>query len=266
MEARLARRQNVPMPVADKDTLARSFGQVADVYDRGRPGWPAAAIEWTLGPQPLDVLDLGAGTGKLTAALLAAGHRVTALEPSAEMRAILVERSPAANVIAGHAEEIPLDDGSVDAVVAGSAFHWFDRGPALAEVVRVLRPPGAFGLLGNRFDTSVDWQRRLRDRGGSGGGRISSRGHWPSPEELGERFAEVVDAPAFPHRVSVDRAAIREYVASTSRVSTLAPEAREALLAGVDRLWDEDPELRGREGTELLWRAVVRRARVLREG
>jgi SAM-dependent methyltransferase len=278
----------VPVPIVDKATLARSFGQVADVYDRGRPGWPAVAIEWTLGPEPFDVLDLGAGTGKLTAALLAAGHRVTALEPSAEMRAVLVERvaegdrtmaeatageapapgegEPAVTVLDGRAEEIPLADGSVDAVVAGSAFHWFDRGPALAEVARVLRPPGTFGLLGNRFDTSVDWQRRLRDRGGSGGGRISSRGHWPSPEELGERFAEVVDAPAFPHRVAVDRAAIREYVASTSRVSTLAPDAREALLAGVDRLWDEDPELRGRESTELLWRAVVRRARGLREG
>jgi ubiquinone/menaquinone biosynthesis C-methylase UbiE len=256
----------MPMPIADRDTLARSFGQVADSYDRGRPGWPAAAIEWTLGPDPLDVLDLGAGTGKLTAALLAAGHRVAALEPSAEMRAILVERSPAATAIEGRAEEIPLADGSVDAVVAGSAFHWFDRGPALAEVARVLRPPGVFGLLGNRFDTSVDWQRRLRGRAGGGGGRIYSRDHWPGPAELHEAFTEVVDAPAFPHRVAVDRAAIREYVASTSRVSTLAPEAREALLAEVDRLWDEDPELLGRESTELVWRAVVRRARGLRAG
>jgi SAM-dependent methyltransferase len=256
----------VPVPIADKDALARSFGQVADVYDRGRPGWPAAAIEWTLGPEPLDVLDLGAGTGKLTAALLAAGHRVTALEPSAEMRAVLVERSPAATAIEGRAEEIPLADGCVDAVVAGSAFHWFDREPALAEVARVLRPPRVFGLLGNRFDTSVDWQRRLRERVGGGGARIYSRDHWPGPEELHERFAEVTDAPAFPHRVEVDRAATREYVASTSRVSTLAPAAREALLAEVDRLWDEDPELRGRGSTQLLWRAVVRRARGLPAG
>jgi SAM-dependent methyltransferase len=266
----------VPVPIADKDTLARSFGQVADVDDRGRPGWPAAAIEWTLGPEPLDVLDLGAGTGKLTAALFAAGHRVTALEPSEEMRTVMVERlaatpapgaaTPRPVVMEGRAEEVPLADGSVDAVVAGSAFHWFDREPALAEVARVLRAPGVFGLLGNRFDTSVDWQRRLRERAGGGGGRIYSRDHWPGPEELHERFAEVTDAPAFPHRVEVDRAAIREYVASTSRVSTLAPAAREALLAEIDRLWDEDPELRGRESTELLWRAVVRRARGVRAG
>jgi SAM-dependent methyltransferase len=266
----------VPVPIADKETRARSFGQVADVYDRGRPGWPAAAIEWTLGAEPLEVLDLGAGTGKLTAALLAAGHRVTALEPSDEMRAVMVEwlaatpapdeATPGPVVMEGRAEDIPLADNSVDAVVAGSAFHWFDREPALAEVARVLRRPGVFGLLGNRFDSSVDWQRRLRGRAGGGGGRISSRDHWPGPAQLHERFAEVTDAPAFPHRVDVDRAAIREYVASTSRVSTLTPAERDVLLADVDRLWDEDPELRGRERIELVWRAVVRRARGVRAG
>jgi SAM-dependent methyltransferase len=80
------------MAIADKDARARSFGAVAEVYDRGRPGWPAEAIEWLLGPEPLEVLDLGAGTGKLTAALVAAGHRVTALEPDAEMRTVLAKR------------------------------------------------------------------------------------------------------------------------------------------------------------------------------
>ncbi len=111
------------MPTADKATRAASFGAVADRYQRGRPGYPPEAIEWLLGPEPLHVLDLGAGTGKLTAALLAAGHAVTALEPLAEMRAILTETLPAATAIDGRAEELPLADDSVDAVVAGSAFH-----------------------------------------------------------------------------------------------------------------------------------------------
>jgi hypothetical protein len=149
------------VPIVDRDRRARSFGQVADLYQRGRPGYPPEAIEWLLGPEPLDVLDLGAGTGKLTAALLG-------------------------------------DDG-FDAVVAGSAIHWFDREPVLDEVARVLRPPGVFGLLGNRYDTSVDWQRSLRKLGGGGGG-IYRADHWPSQPELRGRFAAVEDR-AFARRM-----------------------------------------------------------------
>ncbi len=250
------------MPEADKATLAGSFGAVAEVYQRARPGFPATAVEWALGLEPLEVLDLGAGTGKLTGALLAAGHRVTALEPLAEMRAILVASHPEAAAVEGRAEDLPFAAASFDAVVAGSAFHWFDRAPALAEVARVLRRPGIFGLLGNRFDTSIDWQRHLRDRSDAGGSRISSRDHWPGQPQLRESYAEVKDA-AFVHRVEVDRTAIRDYAASTSRISTLPPAAREEAIAAVDRIWDEDPELRGLETVELVWRAVVRRSRGL---
>jgi ubiquinone/menaquinone biosynthesis C-methylase UbiE len=167
------------VPSAGKATRASSFGQVADLYQRGRRGYPAAAIEWLLGPEPLDVLDLGTGTGKLTAALLTAGHRVTALEPLPEMRAVLAATLPAATLIVGRAEELPLGDDSGDAVVAGSAFHWFEREPTVAQIARVLRPPGVFGLLGNRFDTSVDRRRHLREHGG-GGAAIYRADHWPS--------------------------------------------------------------------------------------
>src|ERR1700742_1898275 len=117
----------VRVPIADKASRAASFGAVADRYQRGRAGYTAATIEWLLGPEPLEVLDLGAGTGKLTAALLAAGHSVTALEPLPEMRGPLPAPPPAATAIDGRAEDLPLADDSVDAVVAGSAFHWFDR-------------------------------------------------------------------------------------------------------------------------------------------
>ncbi len=267
------------MPIADKDARARSFGQVADVYDRGRPGWPAAAIDWLLGSEPLDVLDLGAGTGKLTAALLAAGHRVTALEPSAEMRAVLEGRldgaarpgegeadgreargGATATVVDGRAEAIPLPDDSVDAVVAGSAFHWFDREPTLDEIGRVLRPPGVFGLLGNRYDTSVDWQRRLRKI--SSAGMIYRAGHWPSQDELRERFAEVEDR-SIAHRMEVDPGMLRDYLASLSWVATMEPAERDAHLAAIDEFWANDPDLRGRDGATLVWRSDVRRARGL---
>jgi ubiquinone/menaquinone biosynthesis C-methylase UbiE len=246
---------------ADMATRANSFGAVAATYDRGRPGWPTEAIGWLLGTEPLDVLDLGAGTGKLTAALLAAGHRVTALEPSAGMREVLAERvgdDSGVTVIDGRAEEIPLADGSVDAVVAGSAFHWFDREPTLDEIGRVLRPPGVFGLLGNRYDTSIDWQRRLRRI--SSAGAIYRAGHWPPQDELRERFAEVEDR-SIAHRMEVDPATVRDYLASLSWVATMADAEREAHLAAIDKFWANEPELRGRDSATLTWRSDVRRSR-----
>jgi SAM-dependent methyltransferase len=245
------------MPIDDKARRARSFGAVAGLYQRGRPGYPREAIEWVLGAEPREVLDLGAGTDKLTAALLAAGHRVTALEPLAQMRAILAETLPAATAIDGRAEQLPLADDTFDAVVAGSAFHWFERVPALDEIARVLRPPGVFGLLGNRYDTSVDWQRRLRKL--TGGGAIYRGDHWPRQDELRERFATVDDA-AFAHRMEVDAAAIRDYLASTSQVSTMEPTERAAYLARIDEFWASDLELRGRRSATLIWRTVVRRS------
>ncbi len=98
----------------------RSFGLVAEEYDRGRPDYPVSAIRWLLGEQSLNVVDLGAGTGKLTAALVAAGHRVVAVEPVAEMRAILAERVPGTRVVAATAESTGLDASSADAVVGRS--------------------------------------------------------------------------------------------------------------------------------------------------
>jgi ubiquinone/menaquinone biosynthesis C-methylase UbiE len=248
--------------IVGKDARARSFGQVAATYDRGRPGWPPEAIEWLLGPQRLDVLDLGAGTGKLTVALLAAGHRVTALEPAAGMREVLAERLAgaglAATVVAGRAEELPFEDAAFDAIVAGSAFHWFDREPTLDEIARVLRPPGVFGLLGNRYDTSIDWQRRLRKI--SSAGMIYRGDHWPSQDELRERFAEVEDR-SIAHRMEVDPELLKDYLASLSWVATMEPPERQAHLAAIDDFWANEPELRGRQSATQTWRSDVRRAR-----
>ena len=146
---------------------ARAFGRVAPQYERGRPTYPAEAIEWLLGGEPLDLVDLGAGTGKLTRVLIDAGHRVRAVEPLREMRVLLADSAAEAELIEGTAERIPLPAGSADAVLVGAAFHWFDQERALAEIARVLRPPGVLGLLGNGFDTSVGWMESLRERLGS---------------------------------------------------------------------------------------------------
>jgi SAM-dependent methyltransferase len=132
---------------------AEGFARSADAYERGRPGYPDAAIRHLIAqlpPLPV-VLDLAAGTGKLTRPLLEAGVSVIAVEPVAEMRAALPET---ARALDGTAEAIPLERAAVDAVTVGQAFHWFDGAAALAEIARVLNPGGALALL---------WNRRVED-------------------------------------------------------------------------------------------------------
>lgn len=246
---------------ASRAQRASSFARVAREYERGRPGYPPEAIDWLLGPRPLDVLDLAAGTGKLTSALIDAGHRVIAVEPLAEMRAILTSRLPAARSLAGSAEQLPLPDASVDAVTVGSAFHWFDQNAALAEIARVLRPPGKLGLLGNAFDVSTKWVASVREI--LGPPAIQRPGHWPSLEALGERFTEVEDRE-FPQEQLIDRASLRDLASSRSSLALMAEDEREGVLARLDRLWEQEPELVGRTEVLLPWLTRVRRCRSLR--
>jgi ubiquinone/menaquinone biosynthesis C-methylase UbiE len=126
---------------------AASFGSVGGEYERGRPSYPAEAVAWLVGTDPLQVIDLGAGTGKLTRRLLELGHDVVAVEPAKGMLEQLEAELPAATTVDGTAEAIPLPDGQADAVVAGQAFHWFDAERALPEIARVLRPAGRLGLV-----------------------------------------------------------------------------------------------------------------------
>jgi SAM-dependent methyltransferase len=243
---------------ASRAERARSFGRVAAEYQRGRPGYPPEAIEWLLGDRPLEVLDLGAGTGKLTQALLAAGHHVTAVEPLDEMRAVLSSQLPAARALAGSAEQLPLEPGSIDAVAVGSAFHWFDESAALAEISRVLRPPAVLGLLGNAFDVSSPWVARVREI--LGPPAIERPGHWPSLVDLRERFAEVEDRE-FPHEQRIDSAGLRDLASSRSALAVMDDDQRASVLAGLDRLWEQEPELLGRTEVLLPWRTRVRRCR-----
>jgi SAM-dependent methyltransferase len=137
--------------------LARQFASVADAYERGRPEYGPAVIGATaaeLGIRPGDrVLDLAAGTGKLTRALVAYGFDVVAVEPQAPLRAVLGDKVPAALVLDGVAEQIPVEDRSVAAVMIADGFHWFDRPRALVEIRRVLAPGGGLALL----NTVPDW-------------------------------------------------------------------------------------------------------------
>ncbi len=144
-----------------KSARRLAFGGYAADYDRVRPGWPAQTAAWLLGDPagPLDVLDLGCGTGKGTAALVALGHRVVGVDPSEPMLAVLRSQSALATVrthVAG-AEDLPLADGSVDAITCFQAWHWVDPQAAAPECVRVLREGGLLGMAWHRPDRSVDW-------------------------------------------------------------------------------------------------------------
>jgi SAM-dependent methyltransferase len=128
---------------------ARSFHRAAEEYERGRPGWPVEVLDGIPVASDAVVLDLGAGTGKLTRVLAGRYAKVIALEPLDELRAILAERVPDAEALPGVAEAIPLGDEEVDAAFAAQSFHWFANDVALAEIARVLRPDGVFARLWN---------------------------------------------------------------------------------------------------------------------
>jgi SAM-dependent methyltransferase len=137
---------------------ASSFGPAATLYDRIRPRYPLEALRWALGEAPVDVVDLGAGTGILTRQLAGLGHRVIAVEPDDEMR-----KQIGRDARAGSATAIPVDDASMDAVTAGQAYHWFAGEPAHAEIARVLRPGGVFVPIWNVRDESVPWVAALSE-------------------------------------------------------------------------------------------------------
>ena len=138
-----------------------SFGSAAAAYERGRPSYPPEAIDWLLPAGARNVLDLGAGTGKLTTRLVERGLDVVAVDPVPEMLEVLRTSLPETRALLGTAEEIPLEDNSVDAVLVAQAWHWVDPERAIPEVARVLRPGGRLGLVWNTRDERLGWVREL---------------------------------------------------------------------------------------------------------
>jgi SAM-dependent methyltransferase len=211
---------------------AGAFGAGAEAYVRGRPGYPEAALRACLPAAPRRVLDLAAGTGKLTAGLLALGLDVVAVEPLARMRARI---DPRAEILDGRAEAIPLPAASVDAVLVGQAFHWFERDRALAEVVRVLRPGGTVGLLWNLLDDRVPWVAELADLIAAED-RHSALAQIVMPPWSGVAGLDDPVAVVVAHEQPADAGVLVANVASRSAV-ILAPEAERAdLLARVRAL------------------------------
>ena len=162
------------MEHGDRVRHATSFGVAAVAYAEHRPDYAHPAVRWALGPAPGSrVLDLGAGTGKLTATLVAAGLETTAVEPDRAMLSELHRFLPDVRALPGSAESIPLPDASVDAVVAGNAMHWFDMDVAGPEIARVLVPRGVLCGLWNVLDDRVDWVAGLARVSGSEVGRVA---------------------------------------------------------------------------------------------
>lgn len=214
------------MDEQQKRERAGSFGAAADVYERSRPSYPVEAVRSVLPADAVRVLDLGAGTGKLTGVLLDLGLDVVAVEPDDQMRALLPARAEA---LAGTAEQLPLADASVDAVLVAQAFHWFDVEPALAEMKRVLRPGGVLGLLWNLRDESVDWVRTVGELWGSDvGADVGVQAPFAPVAGLTAPVREV-----FEHRESMDLDRLIDLAASRSAVITLPPDERDEVLAQV---------------------------------
>jgi SAM-dependent methyltransferase len=218
-----------------------SFGAAADMYEQARPDYPPEAIEWITGTERRRVLDLGAGTGKLTRQLVSAGHDVVAVEPLAEMRAALVAKTPSVMALDGCAESIPLGDTSVDVVVAGQAYHWFVPERAHPEIARVLRPGGVFSVLWNLRDEGVPWVSAL--------GKLLSLGDAAGDTrtpDVAPYFA-TTECRRFRHEQTLDLDRLLGLVQSRSYVITLPAPEREALLADVVKLTTTHPDLAGRD-------------------
>ena len=221
---------------AERGERAASFAGVAEAYERARPGYPADAVRWLVGDAPLDVVDLGAGTGKLTRSLVELGHRVTAVEPLPQMIAQLRKAVPGVTALEGFAEAIPLDSACADVVVAAQAFHWFDEGPALREIVRVLRPGGRIGLIWNMRDESEAWVAELSE---AMVGRTEFVVGTIDVIDASGLFGPVERAEFGPHIQEVGREVLRELVLSRSYCAVLSAEEREPVLRHVDSLFDE---------------------------
>ena len=237
------------------DRPARSFGSVADSYDRGRPSYPEAAVSWLTGERPATVLELGAGTGQLTARLVERGHDVLATDPDEEMLARLAERLPDVRTAVAAAEDLPVADRSVDVVVCAQAFHWFDTDKALPEIARVLRPGGRLALVWNQTDLSIPWVRRLSRLLGD----QEHREDLAQPLVVSPHFGFVEEA-TFKHWQRLDRVSVLDLARSRSNISTLPEEEREAKLAEVLAFYDDFG--RGMDGMQLPYAARCYRATV----
>jgi SAM-dependent methyltransferase len=230
-----------------------SFGSEAAAYERGRPSYPPEAIDWLLPPGARDVLDLGAGTGKLTTRLVERGLDVVAVDPLAEMLELLSSALPDTPALLGTAEQIPLPDDSVDAVLVAQAWHWFDPQRAIAEIARVLRPGGRLGLVWNARDERLGWVKDLGDIIGHENAQLNDTTTLPAPfSEVARRHVEWTSY--------LTPQALIDLVASRSYCITSPAAVRTQTLDRVRDLLNTHPALANSTGLALPYITVCIRA------
>jgi ubiquinone/menaquinone biosynthesis C-methylase UbiE len=248
--------------LAEREAPPDSFGRTAREYELGRPEWPEELLDRIIADLGLGsqaaVLDLGAGTGKLTRLLVHRFERVVAVEPDEAMRAVLEEVVPGAESRAGSAEEIPLGDAEADAAFSGEAFHWFASPETIDELARVLRPGGGLAIFWNIFlesDPPLDDEaeavlEKAFARGGAPGLPRVLSGQWREPladSPFGElREDELV------REVVTDRERWIANMLSVSSIANQAEEDRAALAARLRELVPEG-EMRRRYRTVAYW-------------
>ncbi|MVU75724.1 methyltransferase domain-containing protein [Nocardia sp. ET3-3] len=226
----------------ERTRRAKTFGAEAESYDDHRPDYPLAAVRWALEPlhEPASprVLDLAAGTGKLTGVALAAGTHVTAVEPDEAMRAVLHQHHPRVPVLDGTAESIPLPSNSVDAVFVGQAFHWFDPPRAFPEIARVLRLGGVLAAFWYDTDTSVEWVAEL-DRISRSSASLPRPSRQILPSD--PRFTPF-EHSVFPHYHLRTAESLTATIGTQSHTLVITPAERTALLARVSAFLQTMPE------------------------
>jgi SAM-dependent methyltransferase len=244
-----------------------SFGAAAAAYAEHRPNYAPAAVRWALEPAPgLGVLDLGAGTGKLTATLIALGAEVTAVEPDPAMMTELRRALPAVRALAGSAEALPLPDASVGAVLAGNALHWFDMAVAGPEIARVLVPDGILAGLWNVLDDRVDWVASLEQLSGSAAiGPRDTFSSWRAataslhvPGDGSEARFGSPEQAEFPHGQRRTAESLVATIATRAGMLVMPQQEREAALDRIGGFLASRPETARGEFTLPMLTGVLR--------
>jgi SAM-dependent methyltransferase len=242
------------MSMAPPETgRSRSFGTAAAEYDRLRSGAPASTVDWLTDHEIGSAVELGAGTGHFTRTLVGCVRELFAVEPDARMREVFRATVPGVTVLDGTAEEIPLDDNSVDAVFTKDAWHWFDPDSTPREIARVLRPGGRLGVLWNLRDESVPWMRHLFS--------VVDAQH--EPRRMPGTFALPGDADFTPpeHQVvewtrPMSPSDLVAMLGTYSAVLSMSETERAALYDSAHEYIDSHPQLSGRDIIDVPFRTV----------
>jgi ubiquinone/menaquinone biosynthesis C-methylase UbiE len=245
-------------------TAAKGFANAADSYERGRPEYPAEALEYlirSLGIGPRSkIMDLGAGTGKFTRLLVSTRAALTAVEPVEEMRKKFASVLPEFVILSGTAESIPAPNLSFDAVVAAQAFHWFASGAALREIHRILKPNGKLGLIWNLRDESLDWVSeltRIVDVHEADVPRYKT-GAWKKVFDQTPIFTPL-EKRSFKYNQPGNIETVLDLVQSRSYIAALPDQTRETVLKKVVELLKKHPQTKGKDeimipySTDVYW-------------